>query len=339
VLPAPEGRLLFASDAVVEGVHFRREFSTLGQAVQKAVTSNVSDIFAMGGVPAAIVVTAGIPKGGGGEEVDEMIAGLKAACRAYGLQLAGGDTVLSTGGFFFDIAITGSLDRDEPVARAGAMPGDALVLFGECGGSLAGLELLEALHGIKGVQPRIPGLKMIYGDRLAPIADHVGGLDLLTKESDIEAMSSEHGLGETLAAALGIIKRHLVPLAHPLDPTFLERHGGEIHAMIDISDGLSRDLVNLCAESGVGAVIDEDTLQAPASVAALFEGGRSTLTNLALSSGEEYVLLAAIGVGEGAAPAGGTVIGGVTEVDRGINLRRTDGSEIPLPEAGYEHTF
>jgi len=299
VLPAPEGRLLFASDAVVEGVHFRREFSTLGQAVQKAVTSNVSDIFAMGGVPAAIVVTAGIPKGGGGEEVDEMIAGLQAACRAYGLQLAGGDTVLSTGGFFFDVAITGSIDRDEPVARAGAKPGDALVLFGECGGSLAGLETLEALHGKRSVQPRIPGLKMLYRERLAPIADHVRGLDLLTKDSDIEAMSSEHGLGETLAAALGIIKRHIVPLAHPLDPTFLER--GEIHAMIDISDGLSRDLVNLCSESGVGAVIDEDALQVPSGVAALFEGGRSTLTNLALSSGEEYVLLAAIGAGDGAA--------------------------------------
>ena len=340
VLPAPEGRLLLASDAVVEGVHFRREFSNLCQAVQKGVTSNVSDIFAMGGVPAAIVITAGIPKGGGGEEVDEMIVGLQTAARAYGLQIAGGDTVLSPGGFFFDVAIAGGLERDEPTARAGAKPGDALVIFGECGGSLAGLELLEALHGKSAAQFRIPGLEILHGDMLASIAGLITALDILTKESGIEAMCAENGLPEISAAALGLIKRHLVPLARPLDPALLGGRGGEIHAMIDISDGLSRDLVNLCAESGVGAVIEESALPVPGAIAALFAAGRSALTNLALSSGEEYALLAAVGdAGDGDTPAGGTVIGRIAEAEKGIVLRRTDGSEMPLPEGGYEHSF
>ncbi|MCK4237121.1 MAG: hypothetical protein KAX38_08365, partial [Candidatus Krumholzibacteria bacterium] len=133
VLPGEKGELLVAADAVVEGVHFERSYSTLAQAVQKVITSNVSDIFAMGGKPDSIIFTAGLPKGFGKGELSEIIEGLKKGCGVYRLKLAGGDTVLSSGGLFFNMAILGDVRRGRAVLRRGACEGDTLVLFGDCG--------------------------------------------------------------------------------------------------------------------------------------------------------------------------------------------------------------
>ncbi|RJR27935.1 MAG: thiamine-monophosphate kinase, partial [Candidatus Latescibacterota bacterium] len=147
VLPAAAGDLLLASDAVVENVHFVRRRSTLSQAIQKAVTANVSDVYAMGGRPEAILLSAGLPPGCSAEDVDSIVEGLSVSCEAYGVRLAGGDTVASPGGYFFDVAIAGSVPRGRAVRRSGARAGDAVVLFGEVGPSLAGLSLLAAFLG------------------------------------------------------------------------------------------------------------------------------------------------------------------------------------------------
>ena len=137
--------------------------------------------------------------------------------------------------------------------------------------------------------------------------------------------------------ALALISRHISPLT--LKPSVNGSPGWapKVTAMIDISDGLGKDLATLCAESGVGAVIYEDAVPVPAAVAAALEFDRATLTRFALSSGEEYVALAA--VEPGAVPPGSVMIGAVTEEAGGLLLEDSEGGMRPLPSVGYEHEF
>jgi thiamine-monophosphate kinase len=341
-------------------VHFRLDYVTLGQVIQKAITSNVSDIYAMGGAPIAFTLAAGLPAGSGEGDVASVIEGLRVGCETYGLHLAGGDTVFSPGGFFFDIAIIGTDAGREIIWREGAQPGDALVLFGECGGSLAGMHVLEELRGPdehvgpKKGKRRMPARavrKKVRRTAKQKRGKQGGGrllensieretfisvlpeLRLGTKRGDIERLCTERGLPDVAVEALSLVKQHLVPRATPLGTSLVE--SGIIHAMIDISDGLACDLRNVCRESGVGAVVDRDAVPMPAAVETLFV---ARALEIALASGEEYILLAAVDAGA-AKSVGGAVIGHFTESGGQLILRGDDGSEKPLPEVGYEHKF
>jgi thiamine-monophosphate kinase len=310
VLPSPRGEMLFAADAAVEGVHFDRRFSTLSQAVQKLVTSNVSDIFAMGGSPVSIVFTAALPARCASADVDAIISGLRRACTQYDIKLVGGDTVSSPGGFFFNVAIVGEVRPGRAVLRSGARAGDALVLFGEIGLSRAGLSVLSSRAG---------------GD---PGAGAV-------------AVTGHPGADEIAR----FVQRHLVPLAVPLDASLLDADPARVTAMIDVSDGLGKDLLTLCAESGVGALIREDALPVPPAIGELFGLEGEALIDFALASGEEYVLLAAVSpeaaerLSVGAVAAGATVIGAAVPAAEGVVLVDANGKRRPMPNLGYEHEF
>jgi len=336
VFDAPAGSLLFASDAAVEGVHFRLDFSTVGQAVQKVVTSNVSDIYAMGGEPTGIVFTSGLPGNCGGEEIVSIVDGLKRSCDIYRMKLFGGDTVLSPSGYFFDVAIIGRLHEGfEPFRRSGASPGDLLVLFGDVGGSLAGLRLLEGISGegsagqFAGFLPSPADLDCFRGAWVTLAVDNT--------RADIEAMCAAGGIPEGGEETIELIRKHLTPrtVMPPVNGSAEWAPG--VRAMIDISDGLGKDLASLCAESGVGAVVSEEKIPVPGPVAAAMAGDRPGLTALALSSGEEYVALAA--VEPGAVPPGAVVIGAVTEEAGGLLLEDEEGGMRPLPPSGWEHEF
>jgi thiamine-monophosphate kinase len=362
VLGPPDGDLLLASDAVVEGVHFRLAYSTPGQAVQKAITSNVSDIYAMGGEPHAILATAGLPKGCGEAEIHDIIEGAAAACTAYGVKLVGGDTVSSPGGYFVDVAIAGSVARGRAVKRSGAGPGDAVVLFGGCGGAAAGRLILESLFwdhrrgGDEDDEKMVAALVPDDEGLRVGMKEVVTKLTLSMNRTDIEALCADRKLDRAVAPVLALVKRHLVPLTRPLDGTLLEAPAGApaVSAMIDVSDGLARDLATLCTESGVGAVVEEARLPFPQALRGMIEkgakpapagGGSGTetpnhLTELVLSSGEEYVMLATVrGLGAGAEVPGGTVIGRIVDRKEGVSIVTADGERRPLPELGYEHTF
>jgi len=339
VLPASEGELLFAADAAIESVHFDRRFCTLSQAVQKLVTSNVSDIFAMGGAPGSIVFTAGLPPGCSPGDVDGIIDGLKRACAQYGVSLVGGDTVASPHGYFFNVAIVGEVKRGRAVLRSGARVGDSLVLFGEIGRSRAGLSLLSALGGVASAElprPRVAG----FGEAAAKIAQALPSISIATSGSEIERMASDlAGLphaGEILRA----IQQHLVPLAVPLDPSLLDRETAGITAMIDVSDGLAKDLRTLCEESGVGAVVYEAALPVPPALADIFDLDERGFGDFALASGEEYVLLAAAAPEtEAQLPPRAKVIGRIEPASAGIMLVGKNRKKRPLPKLGYAHAF
>lgn len=345
-------KLLFASDAMVEGVHFRRETSTLTQAAEKVVTSNVSDIYAMGGEPVGILLTAGLPHGTGEREIAAIVDGVERACDFYDMVLLGGDTVRNPGGVFLDVAIVGSLQPGAlALTRKGASPGDRIVLFGWTGGSATGRGILEWAAGISSGGGPVAGIVEGIDDPgvlLAAARDLRTGMG----PEGIVRLAGDYGLdadgsGETAGAAevLALCARHLCPAARRVGararPAGEEDGGGHgaandgITAMIDVSDGLASDLRKLCAASGVGAVIREEDIPVPGMLAGA--PGRGDLTALALSSGEEYIALAAFG-GE-AVPEGGSVIGEIVGIGEGLTIIGEGGERTELPESGYEHGF
>jgi thiamine-monophosphate kinase len=328
VLPAPRGEMLFAADAAVESVHFDRRFCTLSQAVQKLVTSNVSDVFAMGGSPGSIVFTAALPPGCASADVDSIVDGLRRSTKQYGIKLVGGDTVSSPYGYCFSVAIVGDVPRGRSVLRSGARVGDALVLFGEIGLSRAGLDILARSFEEPASGP---------GDALPLVS-------IASSPAELEHLAGALGQIPHAREAARCVQRHLVPLAVPLDASLLDADPARVTAMIDISDGLAKDLRTLCEESGVGAAIREDALPIPPAIGELRGLAGESLVDFALSSGEEYVLLAAMspeaaGRPNSGAPCGAAVIGTIVPASEGIILVDRNGKRRPLPKLGYEHTF
>jgi thiamine-monophosphate kinase len=343
VLPAPRGEMLFAADAAVEGVHFDRRFSTLSQAVQKLVTSNVSDIFAMGGSPVSIVFTAALPAGCAPADVDSIVDGLKRSCAQYGIKLVGGDTVSSPGGFFFNVAIVGEVRPGRAILRSGARVGDALVLFGEIGLSRAGLSVLASFYGAHPNTGAIPLPLASSLDESAFMFKKVVRLQsIASSPMQLAGTFGWHPRAEEIAR---FVLRHLVPLAVPLDASLLEADPACVTAMIDVSDGLGKDLRTMCTESGVGAVINEEALPIPPAVGEFFGIKGGDLVDFVLASGEEYVLLAAVSpeaagrLNAGAEAAGATVIGAVVPAAEGVVLVDAKGKKRPMPVLGYEHSF
>ncbi len=338
VLPAVDGEILFAADAAVENVHFDPARSTYGQAVQKLVTANVSDIYAMGGKALTILFTAGLPHGAGDEMLEDIALGLRTGCDYYGIDLAGGDTVLSPEGCFFNIAILGGCGIGEAVMRTGARPGDALVISGDCGGSLAGMRLLEAIFSGKGEKP-FRKLLGEGGGRPEAARGCIPHLSLRTGEEDLRELCEEHGLDPGFGPVLDLARRHLCPRAGEAAGAS-EGAGPGAHAMIDISDGVARDLRTLCRESGVGAVIFEEALPLPRILRERLEAGDDYLLDLALSSGEEYSILEAIADSEETRlPCGTVKIGSVLPAAEGITVVGRGGERREIPDGGYEHIF
>jgi thiamine monophosphate kinase len=243
--------------------------------------------------------------------------------------------VLSPSGYFFDVAIIGFLpDGFEPFTRSGARPGDQLVLFGEVGGSRSGLWLLGNLAEEK------PGGQLL--DLLPPedtrksMLEAAASLSVDSSRADIEAMCAARLLPEGSLEVLELAARHIVPLARKPSVNGSKRWAPSVKAMIDISDGLGKDLATLCAESAVGAIVRENDIPVPPFLAGSMEDDRLKLTRFALSSGEEYVALAAMEPGD--VPPGAVAIGTVTE-DEVLLLEDEDGRMRKLPETGYEHRF
>lgn len=340
VLSGVEGDLLFAADASAEGVHFKRGLCTLSQAVQKLVTSNVSDIFAMGGVPGSIVFTAGLPEGCAPADVDGIIDGLRRSCAQYGVKLVGGDTVRSPGGYFFNVAIVGEARTGRAIRRSGGRAGDSIVLFGEIGSSSAGLGILSALQGETpgegALVPRVPG----FPGSASILRKILGSLSLATSPAELARIAGALDAGHRGEALLDFVRQHLVPLARPLDASLLDAEPPCVTAMIDVSDGLAKDLRTLCGESGVGAVVREESLPVPPDVGELFGLEGASLVDFAISSGEEYVLLASVSPSAAERlPAGAAVIGAMAPAVDGIALVNGSGTRRPLPKLGYEHNF
>jgi thiamine-monophosphate kinase len=150
VLEPPAGLSLLTCDAFVEGVHFRRQYASLRDIGWKCMVANLSDVAAMGGFPAQGVVSVCVGESTSEDDVVALYSGMLEAAKRYGAEIVGGDVVSSQSGLMVSIALLGTADPERVVTRRGAVPGDALVVTGELGGSQAGLEALEAGLPVEG---------------------------------------------------------------------------------------------------------------------------------------------------------------------------------------------
>lgn len=259
---------LFATDMLLDGVHFDLQQTTPQLVGRKALAVNLSDIAAMGGTPGAVVVSVAIPRGSGiGEPLHE---GLFQLAEEFDVPVAGGDTNSWDGPLVINVAVTGELGGDPPLLRSGARVGDWILSTGPFGGSLDG-------HHLR-FTPRIAEARQL-------------------------------------------------------------RQTADVHAMIDVSDGLAADLHQILRESGVGAVLRE--AQIPVRDAIRHE---PDCLDRALSDGEDFELLFTVSPDDGrkllASSATGVPVFHLGEItSEKAELERADGTRIALPPRGWEHTL
>ena len=243
---------VLTTDLLTEGVHFDLRTATMADVGFRAAAANLSDIAAMGATPQYLLVSLAIPRTGTSRQVHQLYRGMMAACRPHRVQLIGGDTSASSGGWFLSLTLIGMVPPRKALFRSGARIGDCLYVTGTIGDSLAGLRLLNE-------QP--------------PRANRYPWAATL---------SSRH--------RQFLIGRHLRPTARVAEGQWLSTHRFATSA-IDISDGLSGDLRHICEESHVGVELDLGTLPLSPACRAYAAARKLDPVNLALTGGEDYELL------------------------------------------------
>jgi thiamine-monophosphate kinase len=288
------------TDMLVENVHFDLSYVPLKHLGYKAVTVNLSDIYAMNATPNQITVSIAISNRFSLEAVDEFYSGVALACAHYGVDVVGGDTSSSVHGFIISVTAIGEADKDELVYRNTAKESDLICVSGDLGAAFIGLQLLERE-------------KKIFLENPA-IQPDLGSNDY-------------------------VLERQLKPEARKEIIEQLKKIGVKPTAMIDISDGLSSEVLHICTQSNVGATIYEDKLpidQQTYDVAREFNLDPSVC---ALSGGEDYELLFTIKLADYEkvrASIDISLIGHITDKSEGINLITKGGGSTPIIAQGWD---
>jgi thiamine-monophosphate kinase len=289
------------TDLLVEGVHFDLVYTPLKHLGYKSVVVNLSDIYAMNASPTQIVIALGLSNRFSLEAVDELYEGIYAACDKYGVDLVGGDTTSSNKGLIISITAIGEVSPDKFVRRSTARKGDLVCVSGDLGAAYIGLLFLEREKKIFLESPEV--------------------------QPDLE--------GESY-----VIGRLLKPEARKDIIDFLASREIFPHAMIDVSDGLSSDLLHICRQSDLGCVIHEDKLpvaEATRKAAFKFE---IDPTACALSGGEDYELLFTISQDDYEKIVLNeeiSVVGYMTEASEGVHIVTKGGNKYPVTAQGWNH--
>ena len=253
VITSPAGQwTVLTTDLLTEGVHFDLRTATMSDIGFRAAAANLSDIAAMGGTPQHLLVALAIPRTGTSHQVLQLYRGMMAACRPHRVGLIGGDTSVSSGGWFLSMTLIGMVPPRKALFRSGARIGDFIYVTGTIGDALAGLRLLN--------EP----------------PPHAKRYPLTA------ALSTRH--------RQFLIGRHLRPTARVAEGQWLSAHRFAT-SLIDISDGLSGDLRHICEESHVGADIDLSALPLSLACRAYAASRKLNPVDLALTGGEDYELL------------------------------------------------
>ena len=299
VLHYPDKEVLVTTDLLLEGVHFDLTYVPLKHLGYKAVMVNLSDIYAMNGTPRQITVSLGISKRFSVEDMEALYAGMRLACERHHVDIVGGDTTSSLTGLTISITAIGEAERDRIVRRSGAKETDLICVSGNLGASYMGLQLLERE-------------KAVLRDTADVQPDFAGKEYILERQLKPEA---RRDIIESLAAA-GIC------------PT----------AMMDISDGLSSELLHICKASGCGCRVYEEHIPIDYQTAIMAEEMEMNVITCALNGGEDYELLFTV-------PLSAYdklqdiedihFIGHITKPELGSMLVTRDGNEIELKAQGF----
>ena len=300
ILNYPDTELLVTTDMLLENVHFDLTYVPLKHLGYKAAVVNFSDIYAMNGTPRQITVSLGISRRFTVEHIQALYEGIRLACEIYGVDIVGGDTCSSRQGLVISVTCIGDAPRGTAVKRSGAKPTDIICVSGDLGAAYMGLQLLEREKVASAGQ-----------------ADFVP--DFAGKEY--------------------IVERQLKPEARRDVIDALARAGIVPTAMMDISDGLSSELMHICKQSGVGCRVYEERIPIDYQTALMAEELNMNLVTAALNGGEDYELLFTVPLSahdKVTQISGVREIGYITDADKGCALVGRDGqSEIPLKAQGW----
>ncbi|MDR1729910.1 MAG: thiamine-phosphate kinase [Prevotellaceae bacterium] len=291
--------VLVTSDLLLEGIHFDLMYVPLKHLGYKAAVVNFSDIYAMNGYPKQITVSLGVSRRFSVEDMEELYSGIKLACDKYGVDLVGGDTSASVTGLTIGITCIGEGEKGKIPGRNGAKNTDLICVSGDLGAAYMGLLLLE-------------------------------------REKRI--FSGNEGIQPDFSGKEYIIERQLKPEARKDIVESLERINVVPTAMIDISDGLSSELLHISKQSNVGCRIYEDRIPVDFQTAVMAEEFNMNVTTVALNGGEDYELLFTVPLEMNDVfqnLPGIKVIGHITDASLGSRLITRDGQEVELRAQGW----
>ena len=300
VLGEGDVRTLISTDMLVEGVHFDLSYVPLKHLGYKAVVVNLSDICAMNGRPEQITVSIAMSNRFSLEAVEELYSGILAACEKYQVDLVGGDTTSSSSGLVLSITAVGKAHKDDIAYRNGARPTDLICVSGDLGGAYLGLQILERE-------------KRIFAENPAIQPDLTGHDYILERQLKPEARTD-------IIDMLRLEK--VIPTS-----------------MIDISDGLSSELMHICTQSKVGCRVYTEKIPVDAATGIAAEELNLDVVTCALNGGEDYELLFTVSIQDHARIKDNPairIIGHITEVEDGANLV-SSGQFIALKAQGWKH--
>ncbi len=300
VLEFTQDKVLVSTDLLIEGVHFDLAYVPLKHLGYKAVVVNLSDICAMNATPTQITVSIAVSNRFPLEAIEELYQGVALACKHYKVDLVGGDTTSSQKGLIISVTAIGKAKEEDIVYRSTAVETDLLVVTGDIGSAYMGLQILEREKQVFLVNPN--------------------------NQPDLEAYDY-------------IIERQLKPEARVDIKQLLEDLDIKPTSMIDISDGLSSEIMHLCKASELGCNLYEDKLPLDPQFISTCEEFNIDSTTLAINGGEDYELLFTISMKDFEKVKGNpnlSIIGHMTPKSEGIHLITRANTKIPLKARGWD---
>lgn len=329
VLHYPEKEVLVTTDMLMEGVHFDLTYIDMRHLGYKSAMVNISDIFAMNGTPRQLVVSIALSKRFKVEDLDEFYEGLRAACDKWNVDIVGGDTTSSFTGLAISITCIGEANSEDIVYRNGAKDTDLICVSGDLGAAYMGLQLLEREKAV------------YYGqladlDRKIKEAKANGNDTLVTNlQKKVEEL---HDFQPDFSGKEYLLQRQLAPEARGDIREKLAEANIHPTSMMDISDGLSSELLHICQQSNCGCRIFEKQIPIDYQTAVMAEEMNMNVTTCAMNGGEDYELLFTVPIGDHEKIQnleGVKMIGHITKPELGKQLVSRDGTEFEITAQGW----
>lgn len=299
VLDHSKKQIVVTTDLLVEGVHFDLSYMPLKHLGYKSIIVNLSDVYAMNAIATQVTVSIAVSNRFPLEALEELYAGIGLAAKTYNVDVIGGDTTSSTTGVMISVTAIGEVEKEKVVYRNGAKPNDLIVTSGDLGSAYMGLQVLEREKEVFKVNPN--------------------------SQPDLEPYTY-------------LVERQLKPEARKDVVELLEKLEVQPTSMIDISDGLSSEIIHICKNSKMGCRIYEDKIPLDPQLISTCEEFKLDSTTIALSGGEDYELLFTVDQGDYdkiKANPNLTVIGHITEENAGLHLVTRAETLVPIIARGW----
>lgn len=304
---------LVSTDMLMEGVHFDLTYVDMKHLGYKSAMVNISDIFAMGGTPRQMTVSIALSKRFKVEDIEDFYEGLRMACDKWNVDIVGGDTTSSLTGLAISITVLGDADKEDVIYRSGAKDTDLICVSGNLGAAYCGLQLLEREKSVYYMQ--LQEARKKNKDAVVDFQPDFSGREYL-------------------------LERQLQPEARGDILKTLRQAGVRPTSMIDISDGLSSEIMHICKESNTGCRLFEKEIPIDYQTAVMAEEMNMNLSTCALNGGEDYELLFTCPIGDYEKVKeldDIRIIGHITKKELGTLLVTSDGQEFPLKAQGWQH--